>query len=121
MTRQSLLLTYTPRRGTILEDYHQWLREVDNPFFNSRPTVHKYVNYRISGPVQGNENFTHFDILEIEGEGGPNSVLGDEQIAAFARDWVRKWGAVPDPDHSDQVTNYRVSLCETVASPEHSP
>lgn len=118
MSRQALLLTYTPRSDVDLNDYHQWLREIDNPFFNSRPTVHRYVNYRIAQPVQGDEDFTHFDLLEIEGDGGTESVLGDEAIASFARDWVRKWGKIPDPDHPDQTANYRVSLCDPVATPD---
>ncbi len=117
MAAQALLLTYTPRRGVDLDDYHRWLREVDNPFFNSRPVVRRYVNYRIVAPVLGSEDFTHFDLLEIEGDGGADSVFGDAQIDAFARDWVRLWGEVPDPDLADQSVNYRVMLCEPVAAP----
>ena len=117
MAGQVLLLTYTPRRDVDLDTYHRWLREVDNPFFNSRPVVKRYVNYRVVGPVLGEESFTHFDLLEIEGDGGPDSVFGDAEIDAFARNWVRLWGIVPDPDHSDQSVNYRVMLCEPVAAP----
>lgn len=118
MSKSTLLLTYTPREDVDLDAYHAWLREVDNPFFNGCPTVRRYVNYRIDSAVQGAENFTHFDILEIEGDGGVESVLGDEVIADFARDWVRQWGKVPDPDAPDQTVNYRVSLCATVAAPD---
>jgi hypothetical protein len=114
---QLLLLTYTPRRGIDLDAYHRWLQEVDNPFFNSRPTVRRYVNYRVVKPVLGKERFSHFDLLEIEGDGGPDSVFGDNTIDAFARDWVRLWGEIPDPDAPDQSVNYRVLLCETVAAP----
>lgn len=117
MAAQSLLLTYTPRRGVDLDAYHQWLREVDNPFFNSRPVVRRYVNYRVVEPVLGQEGFTHFDLLEIEGDGGPASVFGDAEIDAFAREWVRLWGEVPDPALEDQSVNYRVMLCEPVAAP----
>jgi hypothetical protein len=117
MTAQLLLLTYTPRHGVDLDEYHRWLKEVDNPFFNSRPVVRRYVNYRVVEPVLGNEDFTHFDLLEIEGEGGAESVFGDDGIGAFARDWVRLWGEHPDPDLPDQSVNYRVVLCEAVAAP----
>jgi hypothetical protein len=118
MARRTLLLTYTPRADADLDTYHRWLREVDNPFFNSRPVVHRYVNYKVAAPVLGAEEFTHFDILEIEGDGGPDSVFGDAEISEFARNWVRLWGIVPDPDAADQSVNYRVMLCETVAAPE---
>jgi hypothetical protein len=115
--RQTLLLTYTPRADVDLDTYHQWLRDVDNPFFNAQGVVHRYVNYRVVGPVLGQENFTHFDILEIEGDGGPDSIFGDGKISEFARDWVRKWGVDQDPDAPDQTVNYRVMLCEPVAQP----
>jgi hypothetical protein len=114
---QLLLLTYTPRRDVDLDAYHRWLQEVDNPFFNSRPVVKRYVNYRVVGPVLGSEGFSHFDLLEIEGDGGPDSVFGDAEIDAFARNWVRLWGIGDDPDHPDQSVNYRVMLCEPVAAP----
>ena len=117
MPGQVLLLTYTPRRDVDLDAYHGWLRDVDNPFFNSRPVVRRYVNYRVVGSVLGAEGFTHFDLLEIEGDGGPDSVFGDAAIDAFARDWVRLWGEHPDPDLPDQSVNYRVMLCEPVAEP----
>lgn len=117
MAGQLLLLTYTPRRDVDLDAYHRWLREVDNPFFNSRPVVKRYINYRVVGPVLGSEGFSHFDLLEIEGEGGADSVFGDPEINAFARAWVRLWGEVPDPDAEDQSVNYRVMLCEPVAAP----
>lgn len=118
MPRRTLLLTYTPRPGTDLEAYHAWLRAVDNPFFNGRPVVHRYVNYRVIGPVLGNEAFTHFDLLEIEGEGGAKAVFGDAEIDRFARDWVRQWGLEPDPDAPDQSVNYHVLECEAIAGPE---
>jgi hypothetical protein len=121
MTRQTLLLTYTPRTGVDLEAYHGWLRDVDNPFFNGRPVVHRYVNYRVVSPVLGSEHFSHFDLLEIEGTGGAESVFGDAEIDAFAREWVRLWGQLPDPDAPDQSVNYRVMLCETVAAPATVP
>ena len=117
MPTQLLLLTYTPRRGTDLDDYHRWLREVDNPFFNGRPGVRRYINYRVVAPVLGAESFTHFDLLEIAGDGGAESVFGDPLIDAFARDWVRLWGEVPDADAADPSINYRVMLCEPVAAP----
>jgi hypothetical protein len=119
MVPQLLLLTYTPRRGVDLEEYHRWLREVDNPFFNSRPTVRRYVNYRVVEHVLGSEGFTHFDLLEIEGTGGADSVFGDFEIDTFARNWVRLWGEMPDPDLPDQSANYRVLLCEPVAQPQN--
>lgn len=118
--RWMLLLTYMPRRGIDLARYHEWLRSVDNPFFNRRPAVKRYENWRVAAPKVGQENFTHFDLLEIEGPDGFDAVFGDEAIAAFAADWVRLWGEVPDPSLADQSVNYRVLLCECVAEPRRT-
>jgi hypothetical protein len=116
-----LLLTYTPRAGTDLGAYHDWLRRVDNPFFNGRPGVKHYTNWRIAEAKLGREDFTHFDLLELHAADGFDAVFGDAAIAAFAADWVRQWGAVPDPTLADQSVNYRVSLCERIAAPEVRP
>ncbi len=113
----ALLLTYTPRDGVDLDAYHRWRREVDHPFFNGRPAVRRYVNWRVLEPKIGTPTFTHFDLLEIEGDGGFESVFGDEKIVAFARDWVRLWGRVPDPDAPDPSPNYHVYVCDQVAAP----
>lgn len=113
----ALLLTYTPRDGTRLDEYHQWLSEVDNPFFNGRPAVRRYVNWRVVDSKLGRAPFTHFDLLEIEGNGGFDAVFGDPEIASFARNWVARWGRVPDPDAADQTENYHVYVCEQIAAP----
>lgn len=114
---KALLLTYTPRDGTNLKDYHQWLRDVDNPFFNGRPVVRRYVNWRVVESKLGDAAFTHFDLLEMAGSDGFDAVFGDGEIVAFARNWVRQWGRVPDPDAPDQSANYHVYVCEEIASP----
>ncbi len=113
----ALLLTYTPRADVNLDEYHTWLQQVDNPFFNSRPPVRRYVNWRVLEPKLGKPTYTHFDLLEIEGDGGFESVFGDEKIAEFARNWVRLWGNVPDPDAPDQSVNYHVYVVDQIAAP----
>lgn len=113
----ALLLTYTPRDGIDLDAYHEWLRRVDNPFFNGRPAVKRYVNWRVTESKLGVASFTHFDLLEIEGDGGFDSVFGDGVIVEFAREWVRLWGRVPDPDAPDQSANYHVYVCDRIAAP----
>lgn len=117
MSDVMLLLTYTPRDDVMLEDYHRWLQEVDNPFFNSRPTVKHYTNWRVVEAKVGEQGFTHFDLLHADSLDGFGGVFGDEAIVEFARAWVAKWGQVPDPDRDDQSVNYQVSLCELVAGP----
>jgi hypothetical protein len=119
-SRHMLLLTYTPRRGIDLEAYHRWLQQIDNPFFNSRPAVKHYSNWRVVEPKLGQVAFSHFDLLEIETADGFTEVFGDDVIVAFARDWVTLWGQTPDPDLADQSVNYQVMLCERIAAPEQA-
>ena len=112
-----LLLTYTPRDDINLDEYHDWLRSTDNPFFNSRPSVKHYANWRVLEAKLGPRSFTHFDLLEVRGLDGYDKVFADPKIVAFAKDWVRRWGKVPDPELKDQSVNYQVYLCEQVAAP----
>ncbi len=112
-----ILLTYTPREDVPLEEYHAWLRDVDNPFFNSRAGVKHYTNWRVVEPKVGSPSFTHFDLLYVEDMDGFEAVFGDEAVAEFAKGWVRKWGKIPDPGLPDQSENYHAYLCEEVAGP----
>lgn len=114
-----LLLTYTPRDDINLDDYHDWLRSTDNPFFNSRPSVKHYANWRVLEAKLGARTFTHFDLLEVRALDGYDEVFADPKIVAFAKEWVRKWGKVPDPGLKDESVNYQIYLCEQVAAPRH--
>ncbi len=115
-----LLLTYTPRDDVDLEEYHAWLRDVDNPFWNSHPAVKHYANWRIVDQKLGSASFTHFDLLSVEDPDGFETIFGDDAIVAFAKEWVRKWGKVPDPELSDQSVNYHVFLSEQIAGPDEA-
>jgi len=117
-TKVMVLLTYTPREDVSLAEYHEWLRQVDNPFFNRHPGVKHYTNWRVVEEKVGVASFTHFDLLFIEDLNGFENVFGDQAIAAFAKEWVKKWGKVPDPERSDQSVNYTAFLCEQIAGPE---
>ena len=116
-TRTMLLLTYTPREDIDLREYHEWLRNVDNPFFNSRPGVKHYTNWRVVEHKLGSCSFTHFDLLHIEDLNSFEKVFGDKAVEDFAKGWVRKWAKRPDPDLEDQSVNYQVFLCEQIAGP----
>jgi len=123
MTKKKLMLlltyiTYTPREDIDLKQYHTWLRDVDNPFWNSHPAVKHYTNWHIVDQKLGSASFTHFDLLSVEDPDGFEIIFGDEAIVAFAKEWVRKWGKLPDPELSDQSVNYHTFLCEQIAGPD---
>jgi len=117
-THAMLLLTYTPREDVDLDTYHKWLQDVDNPFFNSRPGVRHYSNWRVVGDKLGKSSFTHFDLLYIRDLKSFEEVFGDQAVEEFAKGWVKMWGKVPDPEMEDQSVNYHVYLCEQIAGPK---
>lgn len=102
MTHRIMFLPYSPRAGAVEEGYEEWLREIDNPFFNSRPAVKHYTNWAVSDAVAGDVWFSHFDILVYEGEA--DALWNDPPLAKFAADWVKRWGM--DPDNEDVAVNY---------------
>lgn len=103
---QMLFLPYTPRADSDERGYDEWLRSVDNPFFNSRPGIQHYSNWKVAS---GNAGFTHFDILHIKPGFGPDDIWADAPLAAFAADWVRLWGVDPS---GDPALNYHCHIAE---------
>ena len=109
-----LLLPYTPREDSDQRDYDPWLREVDNPFFNSVEGVVHYTNWRIPAPTPA-VPYTHFDFLRIAAPEDAEKVWADPDLAKFAANWTRTWGRYPDASEADLHMNYHVYLCERIS------
>lgn len=106
-----VLLTYTPRANSVARGYEDWLRRVDNPFFNATDGVQHYSNWKIAGgahPQMG----THFDFLGIDGLGSLDEVMNGERLNGFRKEWRRLWGV--DPEGTPGV-NAQAYLCERIA------
>lgn len=105
---QMLFLPYTPRDDAASRGYEEWLRTIDNPFFNSRPGIRHYSNWKVAG---GLASFTHFDFLLLEAGTTADDVWADAALVDFAAQWVRQWGAVPNA--ADPSDNYHchVAVC----------
>ncbi len=110
-----LLLTYTPRADSDDRGYDEWLREVDNPFFNSIPGITHYSNWKIVETRVGSLPFTHFDFMHIDGIDAVSKVWENERVQEFAAGWTEKWAL--DPRATDMSVNYQVMLCSEVAAP----
>lgn len=110
------LLTYTPRADAAERGYEDWLRAVDNPFFNSIPGIVRYENWKVHSPILNELSFAYFDLMYIDGRAGIDRVWGNQELIEFARNWTRLWGIVPDPD-VDQSPNYHIVTCEEIAGP----
>jgi hypothetical protein len=110
------VLQYTPRADAASRGYDDWLRSVDNPFFNSVPGIALYENWKVHTPLLGTPDYTYFDLMYIDTAIGIEGVWSNPKVAAFAADWTRQWGKVADPN-VDQSVNYTVTICEEIAGP----
>lgn len=98
-------LTYSP--GKIAgPEYEEWLRAVDNPFFNSRPGIAEYSNWKVVGSTAKDLPFTHFDFLGLDGPGMVEAVWFDHPLDEFRRDWVEKWGYAGGPPAAENQYAY---------------
>ena len=110
-----LLLPYTPREDSAARGYETWLRDVDNPFFNSVPGIAHYTNWRVLIPHVA-VPYTHFDFLGLEKPGADavGEVWGNKDLAEFAAGWSTSWGRYPDANAEEMPANYHVYRCELV-------
>ncbi len=63
--RWMILITYRIRQGAEADGYDEWLRTVDNPFFNSFKAISHYTNWKVVASA-GSIQFSHVDFLVIE-------------------------------------------------------
>lgn len=108
-----VLLPYTPRADSEARGYHDWLRKVDNPFFNSVPGILHYSNWLVDKAVRGAVGFSHFDFMIMEGPDSPPQVWSNQAVVDFAAGWTRSWGV--DPDNTDLSVNYTSAMAARVS------
>lgn len=95
-----ILLTYRIRDGADADGYDDWLRKIDNPFFNAIPGIKCYTNWKVHESARALP-FTHFDFLEIDDVEQLESLWFNPELNTFRTEWVRLWGrGVPDPDNA---------------------
>ncbi len=108
----ALVLTYSPRDGAEDDGYADWVRRVDNPFFNAVPGIVGYTNWRIT-ESGGNVPYGYFDILGLQDLASFDRVWLSEDVRAFTAGWREKWGAEPG---TDSDLNSHVYLLERVSA-----
>lgn len=96
-----VFLPYTPRSDSDARGYDQWLRDVDNPFFNAVPGILHYSNWRVNAPTPG--QMSHFDFMYLD-PALADSVWANPDVIAFAGLWTEQWGS--DPKAADLSVNY---------------
>ena len=99
-TNWMILLTYRIRDGADADGYDDWLRSIDNPFFNAIPGIKCYTNWKVHGSPSALP-FTHFDFLEIDDIDQLESLWFNPELNTFRTEWMRLWGRdVPDPNNA---------------------
>ncbi len=108
----ALVLTYSPRDGAEDDGYADWIRRVDNPFFNGVPGIVRYTNWRVieSG---GDVPYGYFDILGLQDLDSFERVWLNDEVRAFTAQWRDKWGAEPG---TDSALNAHVYLLGRVSA-----
>jgi len=116
-SQSMLLLTYTPRADAASRGYDDWLRTVDNPFFNSQPGILRYTNWKIVDRRAGEIPFDYFDTMFIDPELGFEGIFGaNEAVQRFADGWVELWGIDAAAGHA--AVNYQTVATEVIAQPQ---
>lgn len=118
-TDTMFFLPYTPRADSNDRGYEEWLRAVDNPFFNGVDGIEHYSNWKVASVLKGNIDFTHFDFMFVDRVKEPG-IWTTPRVAEFAAGWTTSWGR--DPDNADLSVNYHVYQLNHAAGPiEFSP
>ena len=107
-----VFLPYTPRADAEAQGYDEWLRRVDNPFFNSIPGIAHYSNWKVTGGAPA--GFTHFDFMYLD-PALAGQVWTNETLLDFAAGWTEQWGR--EPQAADLSVNYHSYRLAKVSGP----
>lgn len=110
MAKKLVLLTYTPRELDEAE-YEKFIREIDYPAFRQNPHIIDYSCWRAVESVQGEESFTHFDLMAVDDLANWQKIVADPVVQANIERWTRDWSR-HGPDHADQSENLKISFCD---------
>jgi hypothetical protein len=108
-TGTMFFLPYVPRSDSDARGYDQWIREVDNPFFNGVDGISLYANWKVAEVLKGEVDFTHFDFMYVD-PAKEAQIWSNPEVAAFAQGWTDSWGK--DPKNEDLSVNYHVYRME---------
>lgn len=104
-TRTMFFLPYIPRDDSDARGYDKWIRDVDNPFFNSVDGIELYINWKVGRVLKGALDFTHVDFMYVD-PAKEEAIWSNPDVAAFAQGWTDSWGS--DPANADLSVNYHV-------------
>ena len=105
-----ILLTYTPRADSVARGYEDWLRRVDNPFFNGVPGIVRYMNWKVVQQAGASPGFAWFDFMLIENTVAADRIWTNPDVVKFTAGWRDLWGQGPKAD--DLSGNAHVYLAQ---------
>lgn len=111
-TRTMFFLPYVPRADSDARGYDEWIREVDNPFFNGVDGISLYANFKVGSVLKGDIDFTHFDFMYVD-PSKEAQIWTNAAVAEFASGWTTSWGR--DPRNEDLSVNYHIYRLEQEA------
>ena len=113
-----LFLPYPPREDAAERGYDEYLREVDNPFFNSAdvPELISDANWRKVSNAVGDEWWTDFDLMFIDGPAAAEGLFANPKAAEFMAGFIKAWCRHPEGTAAD---NFSGVIGELVAAPGH--
>ncbi len=103
--RWMILITYRIRQGAEADGYDEWLRTVDNPFFNSFKAISHYTNWKVVASASSIQ-FSHVDFLVLDHVEDLEMLWFDPDLNTFRKKWGEMWGVTP-PDR----VNSNCHLC----------
>lgn len=92
--REMIFIPYTVPADAEARGYAPWLREIDNPFFNSVAGVHHYSNWKISGDAPFGWDW--FDFMGVSADRPLKETWQDEALDTFRKGWLKLWGYVAE-------------------------
>lgn len=113
-TGTMFFLPYIPRADSDARGYDQWIRDVDNPFFNGVDGIELYINWKVGRVLKGSLDFTHADFMYVD-PAKEAHIWSNQTVAEFAQGWTDSWGK--DPKNEDLSVNYHVYRLEQEAGP----
>jgi hypothetical protein len=106
-----LLIVYALPADAEARGYDDWLRSVDNPFFNAASCIAHYGNWKVTGGTNPFSPQTHFDFVCMKSADDFDSVWNDPELNAFRREWKRLWG-LPEGHPAARIETW---YCERTA------
>jgi hypothetical protein len=113
MARKMVLLTWRIRPGSNIEEFEDWMRSAEFPTFRKQPEVLNHTGWRVVESINGEEYFTHFELLEVASREDYDKLMSREEVLVHAGGWMEKY-SFAGPDAEDMTQNWHSTYVEEI-------